>query len=645
MSKSSKRKFYLKGKSWLNKKESIEIQQPSIPSSIEYQVTKKKKKKKFKNCCCDCFLKLLIIIFFFLAWAVKEHWDPEDAIFRKILSNEVLVNMTGKGIEKPGITLAKEGLHVYHPVIFIPGIVSTGLEVWQAKPCAKKHFRERFWGTSLMIRKLLLTKECWLEHVCLNQSSWLDPEGIKLRPASGLSSADYLVGEYWVWGKVIENLAEIGYDESNMWMASYDWRLPYKYLETRDHYFSRLKIIIEMMKKTNQHKVVIITHSMGALVFQYFMKWVESNLGGNGGENWIADNIDSFLNIAGPMLGVPKSLSSVLSGEMRDTAELSTVLQFIKENLLSKKELMMMFRSFGSIASMIPKGGNAIWGNGTYTPENITLSNLLTFKGDNSKNSNFKKEKNKEDVKKVISCPQDQEDENNKDNILNDIIKSEIGEVNYTINEALKLLEDLAPDYMNRVNSFYSFGVGYNFSDEKYNDPKYWSNPLESPLPKASNMKIYCLYGVGKDTERAYYYERKKESYDGELSIDTTQNNKDSKINFGVQLTEGDGTVPLISLGYMCVKGWKNPIYNPSGMKVITREYQHILLPIFEASQFGIDSVIRGGASTAEHVDIMGNYNLLEDILRVVSGNNKSEEDRIFSDVKKYSDRVIFEES
>jgi phospholipid:diacylglycerol acyltransferase len=83
-------------------------------------------------------------------------------------------------------------------VVFVPGIVSTGLEVWDAKACAKKHFRQRFWGTSLMIQKVLLSKECWLEHICLNQTTWLDPDGIKLRSASGLAAADYLVGEYWV---------------------------------------------------------------------------------------------------------------------------------------------------------------------------------------------------------------------------------------------------------------------------------------------------------------------------------------------------------------------------------------------------------------------------------------------------------------
>ena len=38
---------------------------------------------------------------------------------------------------------------------------------------------------------------------------------------------------------MIENLADVGYDKTNMNMASYDWRLPFKHLEDRDHYFSR----------------------------------------------------------------------------------------------------------------------------------------------------------------------------------------------------------------------------------------------------------------------------------------------------------------------------------------------------------------------------------------------------------------------
>ena len=37
---------------------------------------------------------------------------------------------------------------------------------------------------------------------------------------------------------------------------------------------------------------------------------------------------------------------------------------------------------------------------------------------------------------------------------------------------------------------------------------KTWYNPLESRLPWAPNMTIYALYGVGKETDRVYFYRR-----------------------------------------------------------------------------------------------------------------------------------------
>jgi hypothetical protein len=44
---------------------------------------------------------------------------------------------------------------------------------------------------------------------------------------------------------MIENLADVGYDESSMQMASYDWRLPLQYLEKRDHHFTRyIRVLI-----------------------------------------------------------------------------------------------------------------------------------------------------------------------------------------------------------------------------------------------------------------------------------------------------------------------------------------------------------------------------------------------------------------
>jgi len=43
-------------------------------------------------------------------------------------------------------------LAVEHPVILMPGIVSTGLESWSTDPSVRSWFRNRLWGTSTMIR-------------------------------------------------------------------------------------------------------------------------------------------------------------------------------------------------------------------------------------------------------------------------------------------------------------------------------------------------------------------------------------------------------------------------------------------------------------------------------------------------------------
>ena len=71
------------------------------------------------------------------------------------------------------------------------------------------------------------------------------------------------ISGYWIWGKIIENLAAVGYDNNNMHLAAYDWRLSYPNLEKRDHYFSNLKSSIEISKKNSNKKPVIFTHSMG----------------------------------------------------------------------------------------------------------------------------------------------------------------------------------------------------------------------------------------------------------------------------------------------------------------------------------------------------------------------------------------------
>ena len=67
--------------------------------------------------------------------------------------------------------------------------------------------------------------------MALDNITGLDPEGLKVRPVSGLVAADYFIGGFFVWAILIQNLAKIGYEEKNLHMAAYDWRLSFQNTE------------------------------------------------------------------------------------------------------------------------------------------------------------------------------------------------------------------------------------------------------------------------------------------------------------------------------------------------------------------------------------------------------------------------------
>lgn len=43
-----------------------------------------------------------------------------------------------------------------HPIVMIPGFTSTGLEIWDGRPCGKKYFRQRMWGTYRMLSQFMI---------------------------------------------------------------------------------------------------------------------------------------------------------------------------------------------------------------------------------------------------------------------------------------------------------------------------------------------------------------------------------------------------------------------------------------------------------------------------------------------------------
>jgi phospholipid:diacylglycerol acyltransferase len=491
-----------------------------------------------------------------------------------------------------------------HNVVMVPGVVSTGIESWGSTTDGEcpsiAHFRKRLWGSFYMLRTMILDKTCWLKHIMLDTETGLDPPNIQLRAAQGFEAADFFVAGYWIWNKILQNLAVIGYGPNNMFSAGYDWRLAYLDLEKRDGYFSKVKAHIELTKKLTGQKSVLVGHSMGSQVIFYFMKWVEASgeYYGNGGSSWCNDHIESIVDISGSVLGTPKAITALMSGEMKDTVQLNSLAVYGLEKFFSRRERVDMLRTFGGVASMFPKGGEKIWGNLTSAPDDIDQDSLASIIDENENApghgsfGNFVRYQSKN----------------------GDCIR------NMTVADSIDELLDQAPQwYSDRVKEQYSFGLETSIEQLQKNnhDHQKWSNPLEAQLPNAPDMKIYCFYGVGKPTERAYTYAEADELLNLKMIIDTD-------LTYPVLFGDGDGTVSLLTHS-MCHEWQKGNLsrYNPGNINVTVVEIKH------EPDRFDI----RGGAKTAEHVDILGSAELNELILKVAGGLGDTISNRYVSDL------------
>jgi hypothetical protein len=69
---------------------------------------------------------------------------------------------------------------------------------------------------------------------------------------------------------------------------------------------------------------------------------------------------------------------------------------------------------------------------------------------------------------------------------------------NHTVDEFYDVLKQIAPRYMSLVNKYYHLhGTKHEQTSQDHvqpwrTDSRYWTDPLSTPLPNVTNLKIYC---------------------------------------------------------------------------------------------------------------------------------------------------------
>ncbi len=474
-----------------------------------------------------------------------------------------------------------------YPLLFIPGIVTGGLEVWASLPCANAKFRERIWGTASMLKLFITDPRCWVQHmlmhphlrnVTMDNGSTIEtlhfdnPQGVKIKPTSGLAAADFLLGDYWVWNPIIEALGFAGYEETNMSMMAYDWRLPIRDLEVRDKLMSHIKLEVEKLFQLNDDKpVLIVTHSYGCKVWFFFMQWVVFHHA----PEWLSTYVYGSYNIAPAYLGVPKAFSALLSGDTRDTAHLGAMATLL-DTVLPPSERSALTSSWGSITDMLPSGGVTIW------PE--PLLHLKPF------NSTYTS--------------------------------------THSVDEAIHLLmktHAMRPHAIHRKGSIQfpnSLRCPTNTSSKRTCYKDTWGDPLLAPLPNMTS-KIWVAHGTGIPTEIGYYYysTSKDPANNCAYRVNVSATGSPSLVD-GIILGDGDGTVPLQSLAHVPNVVWKpGAAMNPAGVEIRVRTLNH------GESYSVLSRASSVGGSSVDHVDIMGNRIVIRDILQIALGKESKMED------------------
>ncbi|CAN1131532.1 Phospholipid--sterol O-acyltransferase, partial [Linum perenne] len=518
-----------------------------------------------------------------------------------VASVAVLLLATVDGIEFDGDYSKLSG-------IIIPGFASTQLRAWSLLDCPYSPLDfnplDLVW---LDTTKLLSTVNCWLKCMLLDPYNQTDNAECKSRPDSGLSAITeldpgYITGPLSsVWKEWIKWCIQFGIEANAIIAVPYDWRLSPSMLEERDLYFHNLKLTFETALKLRGGPSLVFGHSLGNLVFRYFLEWLKLEIAPKHYNQWLDDHIHAYFAVGAPLLGSPETVKATLFGNtfglpvsevtyflfhrlilsITDALAynvsgthvcLNIVLTYVYTLARSQGTARLMFNSFGSSSWMMPiskycRSDNPYWkhfsggfrrNNQTYHCEEQEFRSDYSGWPTNLVNIEIPS------TRGFDAYPS-----------LSEMVETNFSSLECGLPTQLSFsAREVADGTLFRAIEDYdsdSKRLLYQLQKSYHGDPVV--NPL-TPWERPPIKNIFCIYGVDSKTEVGYYFAPSGKPYpdnwiitdviyeiEGSLytrKVSSYWSGNLAEGNPGV--TSGDETVPYNSLS-LC-KSWLGPKVN-----------------------------------------------------------------------------------
>jgi len=201
-----------------------------------------------------------------------------------------------------------------------------------------------------------------LRHFVLGEDPEEDARGVRIKACAGVSGLNlcddrcspgetgYAKGTV-IYEGIIKALCKAGYVKSvTLEGAPYDWRLAPGTLRRRG-YFDSLRDLVERLNRDSPQKkgVIILAHSMGNKVVQYFLNMMKESEPASG-QQWLDQHIHTWIMVGAPTLGAAYTGRMAIVGDSPYPGITA---------LFSQNELLYLFRSLGSLPWLFPIGAHA----------------------------------------------------------------------------------------------------------------------------------------------------------------------------------------------------------------------------------------------------------------------------------------------